>query len=283
MSSEHLISTVFVLKYAKRFSSNDHYFGRAAHKIALGMINQVSMELANDLHNLDGILPITISDLFQNDKDFHWMRITGLREDVVNALNELARLDGVTYDGWRLHYAITRMHDWSGEIGVADFLEQHWQAKKAIHLHFETATSIKSKGLYRPMPYPELIFKSLFERWQALIATPLPYIPQREVLDTFLEHGMSIRDYQIQFQSIQMKQAPLQAFTGDVHYHVENPSRALKRAAKRADPFAIEAITHYDDLTSLLNLLANFGFYSGVGVKTAQGMGMMRRLSTSIA
>lgn len=278
MSSERLISAVFVLKYAKRFSSDKRYFGRAAHKIALGLISQVSMELANEFHNFDGIMPITISDLFQSDKDFHWIRITGLRPDIVHALEEVTRIPNINFDGWRVHYALTHMHDWSGEIKVADLIKREWQAHKHIKIQFETASSVKSKGLYRPMPHTDLIFKSLYERWQALIETPLPYFPEREVFETFLNYSVSIRDYQIQACQIQMKQTPLQAFKGKVQYTIEKPTRALKRAAKRDEAQAQTVLDHYDDLTCFVNLLSAFGFYSAVGIKTAQGMGMMRRI-----
>lgn len=280
MTSQRLVSAVFVLQYAKRFRTRDPYLGRAAHKITLGFIEQVSIDLATELHNLNDRMPLTVSNLFQSDDDFHWMRVTGLREDVVTALAELTRLDNLNYDGWRVYHALTHLHDWSGETTVPDLLEHGWHDKPAIKLHFNTPTTIKSKGIYRPLPLPEWIFKSLYERWQSLIipeGIAIPYTPARDVLETFLNYAISIRDYRIRAHHIPMKHSAIQAFSGTVRYHIEKPSRALKRAAQRDDPHAAETLTHYTELTCWLNLLTDFGFYSGIGSKTAQGLGMMRR------
>lgn len=278
MSSQRLVSAVFVLKYAKRFRSDGTYLGRAAHKITLGLLKQVSIDLASELHNLNDRMPLTVSDLFQSDDDFHWMRVTGLREDVVNALHELTQLENLNYDGWRVHYALVHMHDWSGETTVSELLDKGWHDKRDIKIQFQTPTVIKSKGLYRPFPLPELIFNSLYLSWQNLITdSPLPYVPSPEELATFLTYAVSVRYYDVNARQVQMKHHSLQAFSGKVHYHIEKTSRALKRAAKRDEPHTETVLEHYTDLTCLLNLLTDFGFYSGVGAKTAQGLGMMRR------
>ena len=71
-------------------------------------------------------------------------------------------------------------------------------------------------------------------------------------------------------------QFEVQAFRGNATYFLEAPTKSLHRLAE-TDPHAAEALERYDDLGCLLNLLTDFGFYSGVGIKTAQGMGMMRR------
>ncbi|MEL6407016.1 MAG: CRISPR system precrRNA processing endoribonuclease RAMP protein Cas6 [Chloroflexota bacterium] len=282
MSSQRLVSAVFVLKYAKRFRSDGTYLGRAAHKITLGLLQQVSIELATELHNLNDRMPLTVSDLFQSNDEFHWMRVTGLREDVVNALHELTQLDNLNFDGWRVHYALIHMHDWSGETTIANLIEDSWHDSRNIKIEFQTPAVFKSKGLYRPLPLPDLTFKSLFSSWESLVEadenTVLPYTPTRQVLETFLNYAVSVRYYNVRAQHVQMKHNPIQAFSGNVHYNVEKPTRALQRAAQRNEPHTADVMTHYADLTCWLNLLTDFGFYSGVGAKTAQGLGMMRRM-----
>ncbi|QPC80539.1 CRISPR system precrRNA processing endoribonuclease RAMP protein Cas6 [Phototrophicus methaneseepsis] len=276
MASDDLIAAVFVLKYKERFHSGGKYMGRAAHKLGLGLLGEVAPELAQRLHDTNAMLPLTVSDLFQSDAQHHWLRMTGLNAEVVSAIETAANQPGLAVDDWTVAAAMTRMHDWSGVSSITDLLREGWQNQREIRLHFETATAIKSKGLYRPLPDPTLIFKSLFERWKALVAAELPYRPSTEAWDLFLLYGVSVRDYQTRLVQVPMKQAMIPAFCGDVSYGVEPPTRALKRLAEQ-DALAAEVVAHYDDLCCLLNLLTDFGFYSGVGIKTAQGMGMMRR------
>lgn len=276
MSKNRLVAAVFVLRYKEAFRSGEKYLGRAAHKLALGILEQVQPELSAQLHEQNEIMPITVSDLFQSDAHHHWMRITGLNPDVTHALEAAANLHNIQYDGWTVQAALTRMHDWSGVTTIEALVNDGWKHERTIKLHFETATAIKSKGLYRPLPDPTLIFKSLYERWKALMAVDLPYMPSTEVLDTFLLYGVSIRNYYTRPVHIPMKHAAIPAFRGDVTYFLEAPTKSLNRLAE-TDPHAAEALARYDELGCLLNLLTDFGFYSGVGIKTAQGMGMMRR------
>lgn len=279
MTSQRLLSAVYVLEAERPFSSAGQYMGRAAQKIALGLVGQLNATLASTLHNYDGISPFTVSDLFQSSADYHWLRLTGLRDDVIEALCHIDQ--SMAYDGWQVRQALMEQHDWTGDTTVASLINTYWRSQRHLKIQFETTTSVKHKGLYRPVPDATLIFKSLFTRWQALVdpvSSPLPYSPEIDVLDIFLMYGLSIRDYQIAVRHIPMKNAPIQGFRGTVDFRVEPPTRALKRLAKRGDDQASEALAHYEALSRLMTLLAAFGFYSGIGIKTAQGMGMMRCL-----
>jgi CRISPR/Cas system endoribonuclease Cas6 (RAMP superfamily) len=54
---------------------------------------------------------------------------------------------------------------------------------------------------------------------------------------------------------------------------------ALRKRAERDNQWQAryEYLTkQHKEFSALLNLLAHFMFYSGVGIKTAQGMGMIR-------
>jgi len=269
-----LVAAVFVLSYERAFRS-DRYLGRAAHKLALELIARVNPALSEELHHHDGLMPLTVSDLFQSDTHHHWLRLTALREDVAAVLQKLVEADArhIRVDGWQVEQAVMSQHDWCGSAAPADLIDEHWQAERSLTLKFETATSFKSVGLYRPVPEPALVFKSLYERWQRLIGVALPFAPQPAALEAFARDLLSIEDYALEFVAVPMKQGVIPAFRGRVKYHIERQNGAL---AKRDPDVYPRLLAQHAEYASLLHLLAHFGFYAGVGIKTAQGMGMMR-------
>lgn len=267
-----LLSAVFVLRYGRAFRSDKH-MGRAAHKLALSLIGQANAALADALHNHDGLLPITISDLFQSDSHHHWLRITALRSDVTGAVLALVGRDDLHVDGWTVVQGMAVQHDWSGSTHPDDLLRDRWQPVRTLKLEFASPTSFRSVGLYRPLPEPGLVFKSLYERWRGLMDTALPFSPDPADLETFASHLVSLDYHRVSGVRVSMKHGHIPAFRGTAHYLFERENTAL---AKRDPELYARLHTQRGEYASLLNLLAHFGFYSGVGIKTAQGMGMLR-------
>lgn len=267
-----LRSAVFVLRYDRAFRS-DKYMGRAAQAIALHLLSEVDPALSAEMHNHNGYLPMTVSDLFQSDSHHHWLRLTTLRPDLDAALCRLAEREHLTYDGWTVAQTLLTHHDWCRAETLPDLVRDQWRPPRQLTLEFASPTTFKSGGLYRPLPDPPLVFKSLYERWQKLAGADLPLLPGREALEAFTRDFVTISDYRLQFVDVPLKRGSLPAFRGRVTYRCErhNPD------AEKRDPDQYAAlIAQRDSYLSLLNLLAHFGFYAGAGNKTAQGMGMLR-------
>lgn len=277
-TSPRLLAAVFVMRHDPPFRRTAPHLGRAAHAIALNFIQHVDPALSQQLHNHNGMMPITVSDLFQSDAEHHWLRVTGLRDDVVTTLETLAGLDKPCVDDWTLVMGLTDLHDWAGQTTLATLIDEAWREPKTLRLTFETPTAIKSKGLHRAFPAPSYIFKSLFSRWQTLTDATLPYVPSPAILETFLRYAVSVDAYQLHAERIEIKRTLIPTFKGQVSYRVIPPTPQLRKKS-HSSTNAAEVLAHYDDLACWLNLLAAFGYYSGIGVKTAQGMGMMRRES----
>jgi CRISPR-associated endoribonuclease Cas6 len=267
---------VFVLRYHKAFRS-DKYMGGAAHKLGLSLIGLIDPALSEELHNHDGRLPITISDLFQSDAHHHWLRVTALRDDVAAALVSLTEQPdtGCDIDGWTVVRALSSHHDWCGADVPAAFIETHWQPCTRLTLEFASPTSFRSVGLYRPLPEAGLVFKSLSERWSELVNVRLPFTPPAERVEAFARDMVTIRHYDIRFVEVAKKGAALPAFQGVVTYQLERDNSAL---ARRDPALYAQFREQHRAYASLLHLLARFSFYGGVGIKTAQGMGMARLL-----
>ena len=275
------LSVVVVLRYRAAFRS-DKYMGGAAHKLGLSLIRLYDPALSKYLHNHNGRLPVTISDLFQSDAHHHWMRITALRQDVAAALAALTEHPGtwrdVDVDGWSVVQALSHHHDWCGAAVPAQFVGEHWRQVSSLTLEFASPTSFRSVGLYRPLPEAGLVFKSLYERWCDLVSVGLPFTPEAHMFEAFARDMVSIGRYDLRFVEVGKKGAVIPAFQGVVTYRIEKDNAAL---AKR-DPALYEQLRQqHSAYASLLHLLARFSFYGAVGIKTSQGMGMARLLEVN--
>lgn len=138
----------------------------------------------------------------------------------------------------------------------------------------------------RPFPDPVLVFRLLYERLLKLDGLHLPFTPEVAYLETFAQYYVEIADYEIHCVEVEMK-GPTKAFCGAVTYHVLETNDAFEKRArmrrdKQGDGSLIAAWEdirqHHGQYARLLNLLAHFAFYSGVGSKTGQGLGMVRMI-----
>lgn len=292
-----LVSAVFVLRPPKAFGG-EKFLGRAAHKLFLLMLTKAGelsgrqeyVKLSNELHKLDAALPFTVSDLFTDNATHFWMRITGLDVRMSAALDVMAQVlpRRAEVDGWNVDFGLLSQHDWAAQTTYEDFVRDHWKypAKHRLTLEFITPTAIKSAGVSRPFPDPALVFRLLYERLLKLDGLRLPFTPDVTSLETFAQYYVEIADYEINCVEVEMK-GPTKAFCGAVTYRVLETNDAFeKRARTRRDKHGDGSlIAAWEDIhlnhgqyARLLNLLAHFAFFSGVGSKTGQGMGMVRLL-----
>ena len=276
-SETPLVAVVFSLAYKEAFRS-DKYMGRAGHSLGLAMIESINAPLSKELHDFNGINPFTTAGLFQLDSHCHWLRITALRPDIVEVVKQLAtktpfqilKHNSAQYDGWTAENILTE-HDWIGETSPRQLIHDHWHPIKDITLEFKTGTAINSNGLQRPLPDPHLIFKSLWERWQRLMTVTFPCPVEADLFNTFTRDMVTVTDFQLSAESISMGKGSIPSFKGIVTYDIHNHNEALEK-----HDYYKRLKREHGNLSSLMNVLAHFSFYCGVGVKTAQGMGMVR-------
>lgn len=108
------------------------------------------------------------------------------------------------------------------------------------------------------LPEPRLVFGSLVRSWNRLAPAPLQV--DARALDSYLEeHVVVKRVADLSTQMLRFAKSPQVGFVGQVTFGL------------MAD----------NDIARLqLNMLADFAFYSGVGMKTTMGMGQCRRVGT---
>lgn len=111
-----------------------------------------------------------------------------------------------------------------------------------------------SNGRTLPFPLPEQVFGSLLDKWNTFAPVALPDETRR-----FADECLALCRYRLNTQPVAFKKGGLEmGFVGQVRY-----------AALNRDRYWL----------SVLQTLADFAFYAGVGYQTTTSMGQVRRLA----
>lgn len=245
--------------------------GRAGQALLLELIRQRNPGLTAALHESDSAKPYTVSNLVlgqRHNGSLHvqageegWLRFTGLNKEISQHLYVLATNapEHITLHGHRMRVTGATLdaaeHAWAGHMSYQELVgkfQRNGQAKADTNLGLEFAspTTFKSKGRYVPLPLPELVFGSLFSRWNAFAPLELD-LPVRD----FAEEVVGLSRYDLSSCGLPYKQGMQIGFTGCVTFAILN-----------REPVWL----------SVLHLLAEFAFYSGVGYQTTAGLGQVR-------
>jgi len=164
---------------------------------------------------------------------------------------------------------------WTGFTSLADLVEQARQARfhreATLTLDFATLTVFNSgskKVGYGPhplmLPLPMFVFKNLARRWGDIAPPELVDMVQAERLEQYLqEDGVIIVDYDLKPHYVRFTTHQQRGFLGSCTYQLRGPDEP---------PTAEAPLT----LRQQIVLLAHLAFYSGIGYKTAMGLGRAR-------
>lgn len=139
-------------------------------------------------------------------------------------------------------------------VTEADFCRRYLAdspAKRKLRLELLTPTGFKSQGAYQLFPSVEWMIKSLWRSWQAFAQEVL--LEGDDVREQLIQYT-HISDYQLKSTRYPVKGNNIPAFKGNVTLYIAGP----------------------EPLVRLVNMLLAFGEYSGMGIKTALGMGGYR-------
>ena len=117
-----------------------------------------------------------------------------------------------------------------------------------ITIRFESPTSFKSLGNYKILPEMSLIYKSIIMKYNTFSRNY--EIDDEDVLCSIIDNT-NIIDYRLRSTRFCMENFRIPAFVGNIRIKIKGTI-----ASK-----------------NLINLLLDFGTYSGVGLKTSLGMG----------
>ena len=164
---------------------------------------------------------------------------------------------------------------WTGFTSYDALLEQAKTSKvsNSVGLEFDSLTAFswtnKMYGnYYANVPLPAYIFPMLAKRWHAVAPPALASSVQPERVEYYMQNdGMILHEYDLHSHIVTFPRHPQRGFVGTCHY-------ALRRAEEDISPGENTALSVQQQIL----LLAQFAFYSGIGYKTAMGMGQVRVL-----
>ena len=121
---------------------------------------------------------------------------------------------------------------------------------RSIKIRFCTPTSFKSNGKYQNYPTIYHIFSSLIKKYDAVNTEN--EINSPTLLDDF-EKYINISSYNLRSTIFHIEGVKIPAFLGTLSLRINGPQQ----------------------LVNLVHLLLEFGTFSGIGIKTALGMGAL--------
>jgi hypothetical protein len=165
---------------------------------------------------------------------------------------------------------------WTGFTSFADLVEAVRVRKLGntvpLKLEFDSLTTFnrgsaktRAYGNYSALlPLPIYVFPYLAKRWNELAPPELAQLVQREAIEGYIQdEGIIIADYDLHPHSVKFTTHTQQGFIGTCKYILRGPD----------DPIIEESPL---TVRQQLLLLGQLAFYSGVGYKTAMGMGRVR-------
>lgn len=127
-------------------------------------------------------------------------------------------------------------------------------ARRRLEIEFMTPCSHKSNGQYCIFPSEDRMIKSLVQKWNAY--SQEYKIEDAEAVEQIIEH-LRITQYKLSSTSFHLEGLKIPAFAGKISLSVKGP----------------------EPLVRLANMLLSFSEYSGIGMKTALGMGAVKLLN----
>jgi hypothetical protein len=164
---------------------------------------------------------------------------------------------------------------WTGFTSLSSLVEDARQARfgklATLTLEFDTLTTFnrgKSKTSYgsyhATLPLPEMVFQNLLKRWEDIAPPEMSHVIQQELLEQYLqEDGVIILDYDLTAHHVHFTTHLQRGFTGSCTYQL----RGSDHQTSAETPLT---------LRQQVSLLAHLAFYTGVGYKTAMGLGQAR-------
>jgi CRISPR-associated endoribonuclease Cas6 len=255
--------------------------GALAHAAFFDLVRVADPDLADRLHESGGRQPFTLSplrDLPAGPVEGGYrlragnraaLRLTLLDPDLFLAFLDrlLAAGPGLRLRIGDVTFAVESAlgtpgsHPWASYTTAGE-LRRAAGREPRIRMSFASPTAINLGGLGAAkqrmvlIPIPQYVFAALRGAWNRLTGDEIPIEFEEWVADCVFVR--EVRNWQTAVY--QLKRGTYPGGYGDVVFEALDPAPTLVR---------------------MLNILADFAFYSGVGSKTTMGMGQVRRIVLS--
>lgn len=249
--------------------------GKMLHAWLFGRIKRWDAALARTLHESSELKPFTISPVRGAFRQcsrgtiqvlpgcecwFRWTWLDPVTESLSDAIAEELPGERIVLGPLEMEveavYTREEEHPWAGRMSYADLWDHNIAREDPVLvLRFESPTTFRSQGRNRPLPGPELVFRTLLDKWQRWSAVDL------SGLEEVLNRQIDIASFRIRSERMEGNRYPEVGFVGSVAYSL-----------RRVDPL----------LRGAVHALASYAFFAGVGAKTAMGFGQVRSLHPAV-
>lgn len=245
--------------------------GQGAQALFLDLVRQADPALSEELHADKQTKPFTVALLPQQPQGRRAsegaieLRTTFMRADLFSPVSHA--LLGQRVTPLRLGttaleladvFGTPTYHPWAGFDTFRD-LAGRAVPTAAVTMHFATPTAFgqgtrpDGKARLGLLPTPDIVFRSLMKRWNEL--APADLHVDETVVDAASRETL-VSQYHLESTTLNLGKGPQKGFVGRCTYELP-PDR---------------------DHARILATLADAAFYLGLGIKTARGMGLCRRV-----
>lgn len=253
------------------------WWGAALHRLALQLLNQADPSLAESAHSGSDRRPFTVSNLRgrypEHALDLHEryaFRLTALNAATAASFLSAAESGGLALGAtveldhipFRVESVTVdpQVHPLAGTDSYSAFAARYLlgmtPAPDRVTLELLSPTNFSStnrfspNGDHFPYPMPDLVFGGLLEHWNTCAGFVMP-----DELRAFAAKTMHIHHFDLVSRRVSVAGGMQVGSTGRVTFRVQRYDRYWM---------------------SLIDALAHFAFYGGVGAKTAMGLGQAR-------
>lgn len=274
MDLSSFVFTVRPLQQASPERPLPRWWGSATHNLALKVLQLNDEGLSAEAHDGSRLRPFTVTTLHGNFPGYQFdlqekylVRFTGLNAEVSKAFLDAQQEGGPLAPGALveldfMNFEVQSVSSAKGshplvdgatypELATASLLDPE-PATRRVTFYFASATAFHRQKKPVPFPVPELVIGSLLERWNQFAPVALPEEARRYAAECLIPSRFEIKS-----RTVSVAGGVQNGFVGRVSFKSLNYDRYWM---------------------SLMHTLARFSFYSGVGVKTAMGMGQCRRV-----
>jgi len=225
------------------------FYGSLLHGL---LMNNIEPEYAEKLHS-DSLKPYSQFIYFDREKGTHIWRINTLTEEAREKI--LLPLPGVCGNNIHISNREVDLQVLSMEIipsiTYMDLTKKYFveeEGGRRAVIRFLTPTTFKKEGQYTIFPDISNIYKSLYNKWNSFYSHVS--LESEEVLQHLIDNTIMI-GYKLRSTKYEMEKVRINSFRGEICLTVRGPAV----------------------LAAIARLLFAFGEYSGIGAKSAMGMG----------
>jgi CRISPR-associated endoribonuclease Cas6 len=242
--------------FLKHISGSPHDIsGKHIHGLFFKALERYDSKLSERLHGSASSRPFSLSYVYKG-KNGYWFRIASWVDEICEAVFRYFTANPIVYIGDCVFSLIRTSTDpnespWAARIDWNAFVKIISSTfTNPFWLEHFSPTAFKTGDSHLPLPVPQFIVNSVYRQLPDQLRSKINSSSEE------LSEILQLKRYEIRSIYNRKNQGSISSFLGKTQWQISAKSDK--------------------ELVTELWLLLNFAFFSGIGVKTTQGMGMCR-------